>query len=111
MTEGKNRGDGPNFIFENDNGEEARASDNAIELMPTVRQNNDHPFGFEEENDASAEPNGAQSDVQVEETKQGAGNLLDGMVTKVPEVDAHQVDEDGNVQEVDLHRQHFEHTL
>ena len=36
--------------------------------------------------------------------------MLSDFVTKVPEADA-QVDEDGNAQEVDLHRQHFEHTL
>ena len=49
---------------------------------------------------------------EFEETKKAGGtNPLNDMVTKVPEVDAHQVDEDGNVQEVDLHRQHFEHTL
>mmetsp|Transcript_8562 Transcript_8562/g.10583 ORF Transcript_8562/g.10583 Transcript_8562/m.10583 type:complete len:98 (-) Transcript_8562:736-1029(-) len=41
---------------------------------------------------------------------QQQSNVLAGLVTKVPEVDA-QVDENGNAQEVDLHRQHFEHTL
>lgn len=37
--------------------------------------------------------------------------MLNGFVTKVPEIDEQLVDEDGNAQEVDLHRQHFEHTL
>mmetsp|Transcript_2880 Transcript_2880/g.3934 ORF Transcript_2880/g.3934 Transcript_2880/m.3934 type:complete len:207 (+) Transcript_2880:1975-2595(+) len=41
---------------------------------------------------------------------QQQSNVLADLVTKVPEVDA-QVDENGNAQEVDLHRQHFEHTL
>jgi len=36
--------------------------------------------------------------------------VLSDFVTKVPEADV-KVDEDGNAQEVDLHRQHFEHTL
>ena len=40
----------------------------------------------------------------------GGGNALNEFVTKVPESDA-QFDEEGNPQEVDLHKQHFEHTL
>ena len=35
---------------------------------------------------------------------------MNDFVTKVPEADV-QLDEDGNAQEVDLHKQHFEHTL
>ena len=36
--------------------------------------------------------------------------MLSDFVTKVPEADA-AVDENGVAQDVDLHRQHFEHTL
>ena len=35
---------------------------------------------------------------------------MNDFVTKVPEADV-QVDEEGNTMEVDLHKQHFEHTL
>ena len=42
--------------------------------------------------------------------KTNGANVLADFVTKVPEADA-QVDENGQGQEVDLHRQHFEHTL
>ena len=45
-----------------------------------------------------------------EETKQGGNNVLQQFVTQVAQSDMPS-GEDGQNQEVDLHRQHFEHTL
>ena len=81
----------PNFIFED------------------VEFKHQQSEGGQPSEDATDDINEEIPNEVQEEQKQG--NVLNDFVTKVPEADAVELDEDGNEQEVDLHRQHFEHTL
>ena len=84
----------PNYIFE-DNGGKDFDEDTA-----------DHV-----DDGSSIDEEIQKNEIQIQTEEVKSANVLSGFITKVPEVETHQIDEEGNTIENDLHKQHFEHTL